>query len=89
MKLPSSLTTKIFGISGALGIIIGVIERILDGDPLTNPDWNIAIPAFIASVGLIFARTNNVSSEEVGIKPTPIELATSPLARRTPTQPNP
>lgn len=38
----------------------------LDADPNTNPDWTALIAAVTAGVGLIAARDNDKSSEDVG-----------------------
>jgi hypothetical protein len=40
----------------------------LDSDPATNPDWSVVIATVTAGFGLLFARDNNVSSEEAGAK---------------------
>lgn len=36
----------------------------LDSDPLTNPDYSTWIAAAIALVGMVFARDNDVTSEQ-------------------------
>ena len=38
---------------------------LLDADPATVFDFQVVIPQFIAFVGLIFARDNNKTSEDV------------------------
>jgi len=44
---------------GALGLIIVALGQALpllfDGNPNTNPDWNILIPELMAAVALLFA----------------------------------
>jgi hypothetical protein len=45
------------------------LNQLFDGNPATNPDWNMVLPLlFTGCIGL-FARDNNVSSEQVGVKP--------------------
>lgn len=48
-----------------LAVIFGQIGLVWDGDPLTNPDWNLVIAEIGAAFGLWFARDNNVTSEDV------------------------
>ena len=45
-----------------------ILQPLTDNDPKTNPDYNVAIAAIIAGVGLVVARDDNRSSEEVGAK---------------------
>lgn len=56
----------------ALGTIVSLIgiavKQLVDGDPVTNPDWNTLVPSLILSVGVLFSRQNDVSSEQAGIK---------------------
>lgn len=40
-----------------------------DNDPATVADWGLVVALVIAAVGLLRARDNNKSSEEVGAKP--------------------
>lgn len=51
------------------GAVSQTVTAIFDGDPSTNPDW-VALKTSAALVaagfGLIFARDNNKSSEDVG-----------------------
>lgn len=44
------------------------LAAFIDNDPATVPDWGLAIAAIAAGLGLLFARDNNVSSEDAGIK---------------------
>lgn len=57
----------------ALGILILIVAlgsagvAILDGDPNTTIDFK-EIMAALAGIGLTFARDNDKSSEDVGVK---------------------
>jgi len=42
--------------------------QLLDGDAATNPNWNLVLPLFFASITGLFARDNKVSSEAAGAK---------------------
>lgn len=67
MKLASWRTT-ILGIVTILGAVVDVLKTLLDGDPVTNPDWPIVWVAITAGWGLLVARDNKVTSEEAGAK---------------------
>lgn len=60
--------TKGTAIAALVTIIGPMAKLLLDGDPKTNPDWNTSIPLILAALGVLFARQNNQSSEDVGIK---------------------
>lgn len=50
---------------GALLTTIGTtLNQLFDGNPSTNPDWNYVLPLVFASLTGIFARDNNVTSEQ-------------------------
>lgn len=58
-------------VTGALAIVAAVIpaiQALLDGNPATSPDWSVTGAAVMAGIGLIAARDNRVSSEQVGAK---------------------
>lgn len=59
-------------ICGALAILASGITLViipsLDGDLATAPNWGAFGSAIMAGIGLLFARDNNKSSEDVGIK---------------------
>jgi len=62
-----SWKTTVAGV-GALLVVIGqALQGVFDNDP-TTPNWSVLIPSAIAAIGLIFARDNDKSSEDVGIK---------------------
>ena len=58
--------------SGGVATIIvalgGAVKMLTDGDAVTNPDWNAVIAAVVAGATLVFARDNNVTSENAGAK---------------------
>ena len=65
MKSKSWKTTAA-GISAIVAAVAGAAKLMLDADPNTNPDWTALIAAVTAGVGLIAARDNDKSSEDVG-----------------------
>jgi hypothetical protein len=57
--------------TGILAIVIaiaGAVKAELDGDVTTTADWGAVAAAIIAGIGLIAARDNRVSSQDVGIR---------------------
>lgn len=63
-----SWKTSAAGIGAILVAIGSALTAHFDGDPVTVPDWGAVIAAIIAGIGLLAARDNNVSSEQVGAK---------------------
>lgn len=59
---------KTSALGGLLTLVAATIKLLADGDAATNPDWNTTVPLLISTVGLLFARQNNVTSEQVGAK---------------------
>ena len=64
MKAKSWKTTT-GALCGLVALILGAASAMLDNDPATNPDWNAVAIAAVA-VGTMFARDNNVTSEQAG-----------------------
>jgi hypothetical protein len=65
-----SWKTSVTGIASVLIAVAGAVQLIFDGDPATNPDWNVTVAAVVAGIGLMTARDNSVTSEAAGaIKP--------------------
>lgn len=67
MKNKSWKTTGA-GISAIVAALAGAATLMLDGNALTNPDWSAVIAACVAGFGLIAARDNDKSSEDVQAK---------------------
>ena len=65
MKNKSWKTTAA-GISAIVAAVAGAAKLMLDADPNTNPDWTALIAAVTAGIGLVMARDNDKSSEDVG-----------------------
>ena len=63
-----SWKTTTFGVLTILSALMNAAMAVLDGNAATNPDWTVVITAITAGVGLIAARDNNKSSEDVGVK---------------------
>lgn len=66
--MKKSWQTTTAGLGALLTAIGGALPVLFDGDPTTNPDWAVLIPAIIAGAGLLFARDNKVTSEQAGAK---------------------
>ena len=66
MKSWKTTTCGVLGIVAA-GITM-IAQPILDGDPATVPAWAAFGTMVATAVGLLFARDNDVSSEQAGIK---------------------
>jgi hypothetical protein len=67
--MKGSWKTTLCGLLGivAAGITL-VAQPMLDGDPSTAPQWTLFGTTIAAGVGLLFARDNDRSSEDVGAK---------------------
>ena len=59
--------TTVAGILAAVVAIADGAAQLLDGNPLTNPDYTLIIAAVIAAIGLIFARDATVTSKQLGL----------------------
>ena len=66
--MKNSWKTTTAGIAAILCAITGAVGLMLDGKPDTNPDWTAVIAAVTAGIGLIAARDNDKSSEDVSVK---------------------
>ena len=65
----TSWKTTTGGVLGAVAIIAGAAQAILDNDPATNPNWEMVIGALSICAGLLFARDNKVTSAQAGAEP--------------------
>ena len=63
-----SWKTTVAGICAILAAVAGALAAELDGDPATTANWTAVIAAVVAGLGLIAARDNDKSSEDVGAK---------------------
>lgn len=63
-----SWKTTLAGIMGFITLAWSQLQFLIDTDPTTNPEWNIVIGAFMALLTGLFARDNDVSSEDAGAK---------------------
>ena len=63
-----SWKTTLAGVGAILAVIGAALNLYFDGNPATNPDWSLVSAGVMAGFGLIFARDNNVSSEQAGLK---------------------
>lgn len=61
-----SWRTTTAGILAIVGSICAAVSAELDGNPDTSANWAAVIPAAIAGIGLVFARDNDKTSEDVG-----------------------
>lgn len=63
-----SWKTTASAVAALVTLIGAIIGQLTDGNPETNPDWNVAIPVLFAGLTGLFARDNKVSSESAGAK---------------------
>lgn len=52
----ASWKTTVVGILLAVDGILHAATALLDGDPMTNPDWNTVVALCVAALGLVFAK---------------------------------
>ncbi len=64
----SSKETSIFGIATFLSVAASAVMALTDGNPDTNPDWNIVIAGFFSMLMGLRARDNNKSSKQLGLE---------------------
>lgn len=58
--------------SGILAFVVALATALmyqLDGNPETEPNWNLVVVALITMIGFLRARDSSVSDEESGIPP--------------------
>lgn len=63
-----SWKTTVAGLGTILGAVGVALAAQFDTNPITVPNWGTVITAITAGVGLILARDNDKSSEDVGTK---------------------
>ena len=54
--------------SFAVALMTLILVPYLDGNPDTVANWGAFMPILIANIGLMRARDNNKTSEQVGVK---------------------
>jgi len=62
----NSKETTITGILQFIGVLASELPKALDNDPLTVVTWGMVFSSFMAMIGLIRARDNNVTSRKAG-----------------------
>jgi hypothetical protein len=81
MKIKGSWKTTIAAILGLVSLLALQLANLLDDDPATMFDWALIGTHLPVIFGLLFARDNDVSSQDVGIRkeePRPQAPATQP-----------
>jgi uncharacterized membrane protein YhiD involved in acid resistance len=66
--MKKSWKTSAAGVGAILVALGSALSATFDADPVTVPDWGALVAAIIAGVGLLAARDNDKSSEEVGAR---------------------
>ncbi len=61
-----SWKTTLAGIAAIVAAVATAVSAHFDNDPATLPDWTMVIAVITAGVGLVLARDNDKSSEQVG-----------------------
>ena len=64
----SSWKTTVAGVAAILTAVGSALTAFLDNDPTTVMDVGATVAAIMAGVGLILARDNDKSSENVGAR---------------------
>lgn len=66
--MKKSWKTTAAGVSAIIIAIASVVQAQFDGDPATVPNYEAALAAVMAGLVGLFARDNDVSSEQAGVK---------------------
>ena len=64
--MKKSWKTTLAGIAGIVAAVASALQAQFDGDPVTTPNWELVFGLVAAGVGLLLARDNSRTSEEVG-----------------------
>lgn len=65
--MKKSWKTTTAGVAAIAIAILSVVQAQFDGDPATVPNYEIAIAAVMSGLVGLFARDNNVTSEQAGV----------------------
>lgn len=71
--MKNSWKTSAAGIGAILVAVGSALGATFDNDPATVADWGAVVAALIAGIGLLFARDNNVTSEQAGASQPPAQ----------------
>lgn len=63
-----SWKTSCAGLGAIVVALCAALSARLDGDPATTPDWKALGAQVVLAIGLLAARDNNKTSEQVGAK---------------------
>lgn len=63
-----SWKTTLAGIAGVVAAVASAVQAQFDGNPATVPDWGLVGALLATGVGLLLARDNNKTSEQVGAR---------------------
>jgi hypothetical protein len=63
-----SWKTTTAGIAAIIAAVALAAEQQFDSDPATVADWAGVVTAVVTGIGLLLARDNDRSSEDVGLK---------------------
>lgn len=77
-----SWKTTIAGVAGILGVLLTGLSELWDGNPNTNPDWALICGIIASQIGLLFARDNDKSSEDVGAVKDDVIASIAPVSDR-------
>lgn len=66
--MKGSWKTTTAGIATIIASAAAALSALLDNDPATIPNWTAVIATATTGFGLLFARDNKVTSEQVGAK---------------------
>ena len=64
--MKGSWKTTTCGVAAILAAVANAVVALTDGNPATNPEWTVVLAAIMAGVGLLKARDNDRTSEDVG-----------------------
>ena len=72
MNFRAMLTSRNTTLAGIALLLIAagtLVGAYADGDPSTQPDWNLFVAEMIAAVGMFSARDADKSSQDSGVRP--------------------